>query len=42
MSRLDVEHLALSGLVDEAEYRERASLPGDADAVAHYLEHGWL
>jgi glycosyltransferase involved in cell wall biosynthesis len=42
MSRLDVEQLALSGLVDEAEYRVRASLPGDADAVAHYLEHGWL
>ena len=41
-SRLDLELLALSGLVDEAQYRNRAGLAGDADAVAHYLEQGWL
>ena len=38
----DRELLAASGLLDEARYSVRAGLSGGVDAVAHYLEQGWL
>ena len=38
----DRELLTVSGLLDEASYRVRAGLSGDVDAMAHYLEQGWL
>ena len=41
MSSDDREVLSMSGLLDEAGYRQRANLPEGDDAVAHYLSEGW-
>lgn len=38
----DRDLLAVSGLLDEANYRVWAGISDDTDAVAHYLEKGWL
>jgi len=38
----DRELLAASALFDEAGYRRRAGLSPDVDALAHYLDQGWL
>ena len=38
----DRELLAISGLLDEVRYRQRAGLSEAVDAAGHYLEQGWL